>query len=357
LLIIAVAGISGIASDHSFTAYSVYTNLQTGNAQNETVYIESGFSGNVTIKDTLLNVKKDVNVEYNASSSGSGLIVTPNGYIITAFHVVSDPVALDQEQKLKKIEDKDIRLYVEKEALKEYINKNPQLGYKLLKNRPKSIRRDLKSDKNIDYLTKVFIKNGWISLRSYQYTIYVRGLALNRNRENPLKAQLVDFGNYKNDEDIALLKIDPKVENLPVFPINSKYQKINENLRIYGYPGEEIQKLEDKSRHKNESTASSSIYTPSSVSGRLTAKTHNTQGVVYYETNAATAEGYSGGPVVDDKNRVLGILIYGIYEEKEFKKYVSKKGIKKEIGQGSLFLPSNYIIKICKKNKIPIRVV
>jgi len=355
LLIIAVAGISGMASAYPLTEHSAYP-TQTGNAPNETVYIENGFSGTVTIKDTQRNVITFTNVDYKASGSGSGLIITPNGYIITAFHVVSDPIALDRNQTMRKIEDKDTKWYVEREALKDYINKNPQLGYKLLKNRPKSIRRDLKSDENIDYLTKIFIKNKWISAGSYQYTIYVKGLALNRNHENPLKARIVDIGNYKSDEDIALLKIDPKVKNLPVFTINSKYQEINENLRIYGYPGDNIETLENKSLHKNESIASSSIYTPSYVSGLLTAKTPNPQGIMYYQTNAITTGGYSGGPIVDNNNRVLGILIYGLYDENRFKKDASNKGTKKEINDGSLFLPSNYIIKICKKNKIPINV-
>ncbi|HML04314.1 MAG TPA: trypsin-like peptidase domain-containing protein [Methanobacterium sp.] len=355
LLIIAVAGISGMASAYPLTEHSAYP-TQTGNAPNETVYIENGFSGTVTIKDTQRNVITFTNVDYKASGSGSGLIVTPNGYIITAFHVVSDPIALDRNQTMRKIENRDTKWYVEREALKDYINKNPQLGYKLLKNRPKSIRRDLKSDENIDYLTKIFIKNNWISAGSYQYTIYVKGLALNRNHENPLKARIVDIGNYKSDEDIALLKIDPKVKNLPVFTINSKYQEINENLRIYGYPGDNIETLENKSLHKNESIASSSIYTPSYVSGLLTAKTPNPQGIMYYQTNAITTGGYSGGPIVDNDNRVLGILIYGLYDENKFKKDAPNKGTKKEINDGSLFLPSNYIIKICKKNKIPINV-
>ena len=354
ILLIAVAGISGMVDAHPLNQNSTHTISQFDNSPNKTVYIESGFSGTVTIKDTMRNVITVTNVDYKPSSSGTGLIVTPNGHIITSFHVVSDPIAMDRYQKLKKIEDKNIKFYVEEEALKNYINKNPQLGYKLLKKRPKSIRKDLKSDKNMDYLTKVFIKNKWIYAGSYQYNIYVKGLALDKNHENPLKAHLVDVGNYKNDEDIALLKIDPKVKNLPVFTINSKDQKINEILRIYGYPGDKIQNLEDKIRLKNESIASSPIYIPSYVSGHLTSKNPNSQGIVYYKTNAVTLEGYSGGPVVDDKNRILGILVYGLYKEDKFKNSSKKRA---EKGEGSLFLPSNYIVKICKRNKIPLQIV
>lgn len=357
LLIFAIAGISGMASAHPLIQNSTYPTSQIGNAQNETVYIESGFSGMVTIKDTQRNLITITHVDYKPSSSGSGLIVTPNGYIITAFHVVSDPTALDRYGKLKKIEDEDVKWNVEREALKDYINKNPQVGHKLLKNKPNNIKKNLTSDENIDYLTKVFIKKGWISTSSYQHTIYVKGLALNKDSENPLKARIVDTGDYKSDEDIVLLKIGPKVKNLPVFTINSKYQKINENIHIFGYPGDSIQKLEEKIHHKNESISSSSIYTPSYVSGIITTKSPNSQGIIYYETNAVTTEGYSGGPVVDNENRVLGILIYGVYGENNFKKNKLKKGLKKKIGERSLFLPSSYIIKICKRNKIPIKII
>lgn len=354
LLLFIVILASNIAIAGSSTENSISYNLQNEKTKNETVYIESGFSGMVTIKDTLLNKTTDVKVNYKPSSSGSGLIVTKNGYIITAFHVVSDSDALDHAV-LKKMEDEDIRRYVEKEALDEYTTKNPQISYKLLKNRPKS-KNDLKSDEDIDYITDEFIKNGWISAKSYEYNIYVKGPSLNENK-NPLKARLVDFGDPKTDKDIALMKIDPEFENLPVSNISSKNQEINKNVRIYGYPSNKIENLRNQNRDKNKLANSRSSYMPSSVSGRLTGKMPNSQGTIYYKTNAATVEGYSGGPVVDDKNRVIGILIYGIDEEEGFKNGKSKKKrSNKEIGNSSLFLSSDYIIEICNKNKVAINV-
>jgi S1-C subfamily serine protease len=345
LILFAIIGISGTVNAN-FSGNSGSHNLKNQIAQNGTVYIESGFSGAVKVKDVEHNQTTNINVNYKPSSSGTGVIVTKNGYIITAFHVVSDPDVLEKNEKLKKMKDNDIKWYVEKEALKDYITKNPQLGYKLL-NKSKNSKINLTSDKNMNYITKSFIKNGWISANSWEYNIYVKSRALNGTYENPLKARLIDVGDSKSDDDVALLKIDSKVENLQIFNISSKSQKINENLHIYGYPGDKIEKLENQSRIKNKSV-SSSIYTPSLTSGHLTAKTPNSQGTLYYETNAVTSEGYSGGPVVDDKNRVIGILIYGLYK---------KNGSKKETGNGSLFLSSNHIIKICKKNKVPINVV
>ncbi|MEN6294363.1 MAG: hypothetical protein ABFD07_20405, partial [Methanobacterium sp.] len=58
-----------------------------------------------------------------------------------------------------------------------------------------------------------------------------------------------------------------------------------------------------------------------------------------------TAEGYSGGPVVNSENRVTGVLVYGIGTKENPKKIVA-----------SLYLSSKYIKKICNKNKVPITV-
>jgi V8-like Glu-specific endopeptidase len=77
----------------------------------------------------------------------------------------------------------------------------------------------------------------------------------------------------------------------------------------------------------------------------LIAKEPNAQGTIYYRTSAVTAEGYSGGPVVNSKNRVTGVLIYGIGAKKNPKKMVA-----------SLYLSSKYIKEICNKNKVPITV-
>ena len=70
---------------------------------------------------------------------------------------------------------------------------------------------------------------------------------------------------------------------------------------------------------------------------------------LYYGTNAKTAEGFSGGPVVDSKNNVMGILIFSVNSNNELENEFKLTS--------SLFLSSKYIIDICKKNNIPINVV
>lgn len=342
ILIVAIVGFSGVVSAHPVSGNSLSTNLNTTVVQNGTVYIESGFSGAVAIKDPLLHKTVHLKIKFQPYSTGSGSIVTKNGYIITAFHVVSDSNALDNKNKLKKMSSNDVKWYVEEIGLMNYIKNNLKLSSKFFKN-----VSNQDPGKSIGYVTNKFIKNGWVSTKSYNSSIYIKGLGLKGEGTNDsLKARLVDVGDSNKDQDIALLKVDPpKGKKLPALTVSAKNPKIGEKIYIYGYPGDKMDaKLKAHAKTKH-STLKSLDYTPYVSSGRLTAKEPNSQGTVYYKTSAVTAEGYSGGPVVNSKNKVTGILVYGIGTKKNPKKMVS-----------SLFLSSKYIKKICNKNKVPITV-
>lgn|GEM_PF-1014374 len=342
VLIFTVIGISGTASAASFTGNSSSTSLLTGSVQNGTVFIENGYSGIATVKDPLLKKTVKLKVDYQPSRSGSGFLVTKNGYIITAFHVVSDP----ESSTLKKVNNEAVKRYVEKTALTFYIeNINPQIGQKLL---PESSQSHPNLEKNKNYITNLFVKKGWISTKSYKYNIYVKGPALNGiNAENSLEARLVDVGNSTSDKDIALLKVDPEGKIMPALNISSNNPKIGARIYIYGYSGSNMEKQQNtSSNNANQSSVTRSRnYNPSVSSGLVTAKTSNSKGIVYYKTNATASEGYSGGPVVNSKNNVEGVLVYGI-----------QKGNTPENEKrvGTLFLSPKYIKEIGNKNKVPL---
>lgn len=313
LLIIIVIGFSGIGCAQAVAGSS----LNTANIASTTVSVEQGFSGTVTIKDPMFNVTSNVTVNYQPYSYGSGFIINKNGYIVTAFHVLSDSRALESKNQLKQMNSSDIKWYVEEAGLLYYLkNKNPILAYQLFKNVPKT-QTDRR--KALERATDDFIKKGRISSNSYRSEIYVKGNALhNINTSNSLKASLIGSGNTANGEDIALLKVNTSGVNLPMSGISLNH-KMNEKVVIHGYPV-----------NKKNST-------PSSSSGNLKAMAPNPKGTIYYLTSAITGEGYSGGPVVNSQNKVIGVLGYGIFDKKS-----------KKIA-GSLFLSSSYIQKICKK--------
>ena len=315
LLMVVVIGFSGIGS-----AYPSGSSSNNANAASTTVSVEQGFSGIVTIKDPIFNKTSNVTVNYKPYSYGSGFIVNKNGYIITAFHVLSDSRALESKNQIKEMNSSDIQWYVEEAGLMEYLhNKNPILAYVLFKNVPytQNDRRNA-----LEKATDDLIKNGQISVSSYKSEIYVKGNALQGNTsQNSLNASLVGFGNTANGEDIALLKVD--AQNLSSAPVSLNHE-MNEKVTIYGYPANE-----------NRST-------PSTSTGKLNAMAPNPSGTIYYVTNALTGEGYSGGPVVNSQNNVIGVLGYGILDEKSNKI------------AGSLFLSSNYIQELCKKYNVAV---
>ncbi|MGZ7048308.1 MAG: hypothetical protein ACXVHP_08475, partial [Methanobacterium sp.] len=92
-------------------------------------------------------------------------IVTKDGYIITAFHVISDPKTLENQQQLKKMDDNDIKMYLEQFAVTEYLSRyNPQLGRELLNQSTNNRVRN--SD-----VTSLLIQNNLISVNSSKQLI------------------------------------------------------------------------------------------------------------------------------------------------------------------------------------------
>ncbi len=71
----------------------------------------------VSITDPFLNRTTDINVIYAPLDSGSGFIVNSDGYIVTAFHVVGDPVTLQDQMTLKLMNSTDVQNYIEKAAV------------------------------------------------------------------------------------------------------------------------------------------------------------------------------------------------------------------------------------------------
>ena len=69
--------------------YSQSSNL-TSQSANSVVYIQNGVTGVVTINDPFLHKTTKIDVIYDPLDTGSGFIVSKDGYIVTALHVIGD---------------------------------------------------------------------------------------------------------------------------------------------------------------------------------------------------------------------------------------------------------------------------
>ena len=358
IVIFGLVAVQNIIGNYDYTQSSSLTNQSA----ESTVYIENGITGVVLINDPFLNRTTAIDVIYYPLDTGSGFIVNSNGYIITALHVVGDLNSLNN-QTLNTMNSDDVKLYIERAAVSGYINEyNPELSYELANNVSGNTKKALNSNSTTDIL----IQKNLLNVQSAQQLIKV---SLPGTSITNLNASIVDVGNTNKDEDVALLKINAPVNNLHPLTVSSKNPTIFEGLHIYGYPGLD---------NAVNSGLNNAIVKPESSTGLLTSETYkndtnpetlqintvfenilnwimvifppqtSSNGTLYYGTTAVTTEGYSGGPVVDSKNQVLGIIIFSIESNDLFKQQLKLTS--------SLFLSSKYIIQICKKNNIPINV-
>lgn len=297
------------------------------------VYIENGVSGDVSITDPFLNKTSDINIVYDPLDSGSGFIVNKEGYIVTAFHVVGDPQSIQDQGVLKLMGPGDIQQYVERAAVSGYISKyNPQLGLELVTNSSNG-STVIQSQPDANKTTDLLIQDNLIHVNSAKQQLRVRlpGSSVG----NYINANLVDVGNSETSEDVALIKIDTFFTQLHPLTLNSKNPSSNQKIQIFGYP------VTNPGMYSNYNA--SSLET-SSVTGVVSNELPN-NGTLYYETTAQTNHGYSGGPVLDTDNNVLGIIIYSLITPNSSEQ------------SGSVFLSSQYIIKLCNKNNIIINTV
>ncbi|MCC7558748.1 MAG: trypsin-like peptidase domain-containing protein [Methanobacteriaceae archaeon] len=311
IVLVAIVGVFAISSTFS-----------SPKPQNSAVFIVSAVSGISIVTDPTNNKNYTVNVEYYGISSGSGFIITGDGYIATAAHVVADPWDISKKGVIRKMNDDDIKYYVDKAAMYIFLQKYY----------PEVLKNMTESD--LDDLTSTFMEAGAVKATKYQHDIYIRGPAFPDSPNNPPVAKLVDMGNSENEIDVALLKVD-NVYNLPALSVSSEKIEVGDDVRIYGYPMEQFAFYKDVSTTEASDELWNSIYTATLTQGIVSGERPSPSGIKYYQTDAAVDSGSSGGPVCDKNGKAIGILVQG-FEKQGF----------------NFFLPTEYLIQMCNENGI-----
>ena len=216
-----------------------------------------------------------------AEDTGSGFIISPDGYIITNSHVILSPV-----------DDLYRRLAYA------YLLNQDKVVWEAALNRYKTVDDAYQAAFQTIY---TFIKQN--AVKNFNQSVYI----LKPNSSGKTIDELGDAGYeakviYSNDtfaddsKDIALLKIE--AANLPSLPLAPDTESVTTGQRVYllGYPG-------------NATISDTDFLTPTFSAGTINAlkKQHD---ISIYQTDAKVSPGSSGSPMIDANGNVVGILTY-----------------------------------------------
>src|SRR6185369_4392593 len=207
-------------------------------------------------------------------SSGSGFIINPAGYILTNAHVVSDIKEGDDAGKnglfVSLIQDllRARGIAITNQSIQQGAQYLNQTGARLI------------SFQRINY---VFLQSG----NRFPYEIKSYGAPSGEGKDLP------------GGKDVSVIKIE--VKNAPTVPLgNSDEAQVGDQVWVIGYPGAADSGLLD----------AKSQLEPTTNDGKISAKKTSADGAPILQTNTSTTHGNSGGPAINEKGEVVGLLTF-----------------------------------------------
>lgn len=223
--------------------------------------------------------------------TGSGFIVTPDGYIVTNAHVI-------------KPDDDDIARSLAKN-LAQWIKEDvEEVNTGIAKMAPGSTMSDQARERFSDALARFYLQH--MQRETNEEKVYaVIGYA--RPGQNiDVVGKLCDvkkIGREAPGKDVAILKIPGR--NYPTLPLldsdESERVRTGEELHAVGFPS--VATFTDN-------LSVSSQLEPSMTNGRVSALKAMADGWRIIQTDAPLAPGNSGGPVLNDFAQVVGVATF-----------------------------------------------
>ncbi len=229
-------------------------------------------------------------IEANSSSSGSGFVVTPNGYIVTNAHVAFPA----QEQINSNILESAIisLLNADYEWLNSYVIQ--QLGITVTEEQMNAYLGALDQ-----YYRQTLALD---SSNSYVFVLSRYSIPGVQTGEQPIPAEVLPHasGSPIPGKDVAVIKIE--ATNLPTLPLgNDTDLRPLDDVIVIGYPG----------AVSTNPVLSPTGQEPSVVTGEFSGYQTTIEGWRAMQVQAPIAHGNSGGPALDSLGRVVGIATFG----------------------------------------------
>ena len=206
-------------------------------------------------------------VKQAIGGTGSGFFITPDGYIATNAHVVSDIKAGDDEAK------KQLGQMLLRELKRVY-------GAEIARMTDAQLRAVLDAIKLVD-------------LEKRAYVVLPNG--------DHLDYEIVQYGKPGSGRDAAIIKVH--TENAPALPIgDSKRTQVADPIVVIGYPG--VADMKDLLDEKSQLQASV-------TDGAVSSLKSSTSGEQIIQISAPITHGNSGGPALDMNGNVIGLATFG----------------------------------------------
>lgn len=206
-------------------------------------------------------------VQEAIGGTGTGWFMTPDGYIATNAHVVSDIHDGDDAAK------KTLYEMLIKELDKAYASQIARMSNA-------QIRQLLDAIKLVDFEKRA-------------YVVLPNG--------DKLAYEIKSYGKPGSGRDAAIIKV--KTENAPTLPVgDSSKTQVADQIVVIGYPGVADMKvlLDEKS-----------LLQASVTDGAISSLKRATSGEQILQISAPITHGNSGGPALDMKGNVVGLATFG----------------------------------------------